>query len=217
MNFKLRSHLSAKASFFHSRSTRIPILTLSIVCMLASQLFAQDEKYQIQLKSRTFTPSTGMSAMTRAHHSSALASQPCTHSYIQFETLPGKGEREALKNRGIELLEYIGGNAYIANLCQQTSLAFAERSMNDPDSHTPIRWIGEILPTDKMTTSLQQNQMAGYAMNQDGTINLKVHLHRDVNYESAKNDINAIVKSINKDSKVFKKLTNFLKLIDYLI
>ena len=48
-----------------------------------------------------------------------------------------------------------------------------------------MRWIGEILPEDKMSSIIQENRIPSKAINPDGTVNLTIMFFKDVSLDDA--------------------------------
>jgi hypothetical protein len=132
------------------------------------------ENYTIQLKSLKFAPQPEIEMGL-----AALRDVPGKgkHMLIQFERIPRQQERNALKATGVKLLDYLPHKAWFASVSKDVTAydLFV----------APVRWIGEIQPTDKISPALLERGAGPWAVNSDGTVNLQVHFFADVGQETA--------------------------------
>ena len=181
------------------RSSIIVLVVSMIPSGIASKQFesvpAQSSGvYKIFLKSRQFVPTPGISPDTRANMTSSPLER--VHVLIQFYHIPNATERHALENVGVNLLTYVHNYAWFASI--------PSASVTKVITTSPTRWIGEILPEDKISPYIQENNFGDWAINPDGTVNLIVEFFSDVSLDNAEHIIeshdgvaNSRVKSIN--------------------
>lgn len=115
-----------------------------IVCILASlttvmvtgQETVAANSAEIMLQARTFVPQT---SAPLAERTSAW------HGIVQFHTLPTAAERSELEAAGVIFHSYIPKNSWLATLPANAAQLSARAN---------VRWIGELLPTDKYDAAL---------------------------------------------------------------
>ncbi|MBU0980205.1 MAG: right-handed parallel beta-helix repeat-containing protein [Nanoarchaeota archaeon] len=131
----------------------------------------QKPGYEILLKSRTFTPEEIVSPQARGQG----------HVIMQFYDIPTQEEREALKAMGITLQDYIPNYAYVAHIETQ-----------DLDSLPDVRAIVPILPTDKISSHIQEDEWLDYALREDGSRYMWTQFHQDVSRQRAETLISEV-------------------------
>ncbi|HSN89287.1 MAG TPA: hypothetical protein VL025_21150, partial [Thermoanaerobaculia bacterium] len=95
--------------------------------------------FTIQLKSRTFTPAPGVERSLSEE--SRVGGRTTTVGLIQLEEAPDDLLRAQLERAGVELLEYVPNNTWMARL---------PADLNRAAGVSGVRWIGRLLPEDKM-------------------------------------------------------------------
>ena len=138
------------------------------------QLFINALRFNTQLidltlRSRTFTPAAGLdpALVTALQGTSGL------HAFAQLTHIPSDEERSALQQIGIRLVNFVGNTLYVAFVTPTP----------DPNSATfvsLVRWLGPILPGDKLDPPVAAGQFASWADNGDGTVKLLMTFHQDV-------------------------------------
>jgi hypothetical protein len=100
---------------------RILGLLVVVLCLGNPVLFSQDSEdpYRIRIGAADLTPREG---------ERASPGQDKKHHVIQFYEIPHSGQRLALEEKGMVLLRYLGGNAYLARL--------------DTGYERPVEWEG---------------------------------------------------------------------------
>src|SRR5690606_27084019 len=97
-----------------------PIFSLiTLLCAwpaLSQRVPAADEtRYKIAFRSGAFTPPKNIDKSSLdALDKKLIRANGKSLVLLQFEVMPGRQERQQLKNDSTELLEYISGNAYLA-------------------------------------------------------------------------------------------------------
>ena len=128
--------------------------------------------FEIRLPSRSFSPA--------AHRPdwSALFARPGTreaHAIVQFSDIPSDQTRAALQNAGVVLGQPLTGRAYIAKIARGIQAS-------SPALRT-IRWLGPLLPDDKIARELLQPQLAAWARRITGRVDLVVKLFPDADLD----------------------------------
>ncbi|MBE9463164.1 S8 family serine peptidase [Dyadobacter subterraneus] len=106
-------------------------LLLKILFLLVlplSVISQNNQNYQIELKSGSFTPEKNVGTGKVESINARLIPDKKIFVVIQFEEIPGPAERERLKAEGIDLLEYIPNNAYTATITGSLSEISLKRS-----------------------------------------------------------------------------------------
>ena len=126
----------------------------------------------IRLKSRSFIPKPGLDASLASQLGPRQAGR--IHMLIQFDRVPSRAERQFLTRKGVTLLNYIPNLAWFASIPASRVTAL------DVLAHTPARWLGLILPEDRIDPFLLSKGAGEWAQNQDGTVKVKVTFFEDV-------------------------------------
>lgn len=150
-----------------------------------------EEDYSINLKSRKFIPEPGIkSDLLSSLKTEITDKKKSSHIMIQFSKLPSLMEKQWLKNKGITLLNYIGGNTWCASLSDAKTLSFTEsEEVKKEPTLSIIRWIGEITPEDKIAPLIKENKIGDWALNTDGKVNLILSYFADVDTNLIKNNL----------------------------
>lgn len=175
---------------------------LCAVCLvMGSLVFSQEaqekaeikKRYDISLKSRKFTPQEGIEAKILSRLQALISvEKKVPHVMIQFKEIPIRIERETLKAEGIELLSYIGGNAWYASLSNVMALRFSEAEVVAKyPSFRLIRWIGDILPEDKISPRIREREAEDWVRTQEGLVELAVKYYGDAVVTEVKNRLEA--------------------------
>ena len=153
------------------------------------------EEYKIFLKSRQFVPTPGVSPSVETKITTSSLER--VHVLMQFQHIPNATERKALEEAGVELLAYVHNNAWFV------SMPSSGVAIEEVTSYS-VRWIGEILPEDKISPYIQENNFGDWAINPNGTVNLIVEFFRDVSLDDAEQIVeshggmtNSRIRSIN--------------------
>jgi len=138
-----------------------------------------EQDYAIKLKSRQFTPPARISMQFLW----ALRTTPLSrlHAFAQFYKQPLAADKELVKKMGIELLYHVNPRLWVASVSKD----FALKDRRIPSL---IRWMGRVLPADKLSPDLQNwNDFPDWALTKDGRVKLSVEFFKDVSPEEAKN------------------------------
>jgi hypothetical protein len=129
-----------------------------------------DRDFTILLKSRQFVPTPGMDKAVEAQLSASPTAR--SHVLVQFDHIPTAEERETLEESGMKLLAYVPHNAWFASVPATVGLS--------DEALTSVRWLGSILPQDKLPAGLWKGQVGPWAVNADGSVSLDVLFFADV-------------------------------------
>lgn len=170
--------------------TSIKHLITIVLCFLASSLafsplVAQQNNtdYTIHFKTKSVVPSNNAHEYT--NEISGLEELTYDNQFfkiIQFFEIPDKSERDALKNAGVTLLDYIPHNAYFASFSNDFSANYLKG--------LGIRSIMDILPDYKLAPALLDVNYPDHAILEDGTISLLVSYYPNL---SPNEVVNAII------------------------
>ncbi|HSG39385.1 MAG TPA: S8 family serine peptidase [Thermoanaerobaculia bacterium] len=103
-----------------------------------------DSPYAIHLKSGSFTPDAGLEPALRDE---VLKARRGTVGLVQLEDAPDETVRAQLAKAGVVLLEYVPNNTWIARL---------PADVTKVESLAGVRWVGRLLPEDKLSPDLAQ-------------------------------------------------------------
>jgi hypothetical protein len=154
------------------------LLLVVILLLIVASASAQepDRDFTILLKSRRFAPALGMDKAMAAQLSASPTGR--SHVLIQFDHIPTAEEREALERAGVKLLAYVPHDAWFASVPATVSLS--------DEALVSARWLGSILPQDKLPAGLWEGQVGPWAVNADGSVNLDVLFFADVPLDEAR-------------------------------
>lgn len=145
------------------------IVILALSFCLSSGLLAQESEdpYRLQLGSVDFTPLPG---------AWAFPSPDNRHLLIQFRELPDAPQRRALKDRGVHLLRYVGGNAYIARV--------TAKDLNQLE-RTGARAILDYTADMKRVRQLGRDERLYMRLQQGEFLDIYIRFHSDILFEQA--------------------------------
>ncbi|HVR99067.1 MAG TPA: S8 family serine peptidase [Thermoanaerobaculia bacterium] len=152
-----------------SRSRRlVPILLAVALAALALPAGAQerqrggksDSPYTVLLRSGAFTPAPGIEPGLEEKAADPRARRV---GLVQLREVPGEEERARLAALGVELLDYIPNNTWIARL---------PADLGRVKALAQVRWIGRLLPEDKLSSQLARSK--GRALRPGVKISLEV-------------------------------------------
>ena len=119
-----------------------------ILCCISSQGQAQ-----MLMNGNELWLSTGQKTLPEEHFLSYESSELVNgkfYRYLQFYKLPGPGEKQLLTNAGVELLDYIPNNTYIAAIPAHLNLALLDARN--------IRAVSIILPEERIAADFDRSE-----------------------------------------------------------
>ena len=149
------------------------------------QLFINAMKFgtqqiELTLRGRTFTPEAGLDNALAA----ALQGTGGLHAFAQLTRIPSDADRAALAAIGVNLVNFIGDTLYVAFVTPTP----------DPDAAAfvdLVRWLGLILPTDKIDPKILAGEFEPWA-DQGDNVKLLVSFHPDVPGAAIENALNGL-------------------------
>ena len=147
---------------------RLPLL--STLVLLCSLLHAQNN-FSIAFRNGTVRPEANLrksfidsfsKKLVRSHNRSLLV--------LQFENIPSEKERKALSANGIELLEYVSGNAFTATVTGDLTLSALIQGR--------ARSVMELSPRQKMNPMLARGFLPAWAVKTKGTVDVWISFPR---------------------------------------
>jgi hypothetical protein len=154
-------------------------------------------KVEIRLRSRKFTPPEDVVTAIQSHVQ--RSGRERVHVLMQFHDIPDTPQRGILGNASISLLNYVPRKAWFASVPRgvtQAQLAGAN-----------VRWIGPILPEDKVFPPILNRGVGSWAVNEDGSVNLEVSFFDDVSLDEARELLVGMGAVIKEESAVSNRLT----------
>lgn len=173
-----------------------------------NQTLAQDDQtgdFRILLKSRDFTPPLGMGPAVEGKLKASTNER--VHVLLQFWRIPTEEEKKALEDAGVQLLAYIPHKAWFASIPTDKTATEEILTPAQAEGMLAIRWIGDIEPADRIALGIRESGVGPWALNDDGTVNLKVTFFKDVALNEARQVIWAHDGTVLEESEAFNKLT----------
>ena len=158
----------------------IAVLGVLTVAADTTSVNLDDRSTEIILKSRQFVPDTGLNYGVKSKlEVLGEVGVEKTHVLMQFYQVPNASEKAALNEYlEVDLQTYIPNNAWFADIpCDSASDIIAQPN---------VRWIGNILPDDKVSPQIRDYGVGAWAVNPNGTANLLVTFFSDVSADEAK-------------------------------
>ncbi len=155
-----------------------------------------NDSYEVALKSGTFTPS-GIEPISLDMREKIDSATSNLHVMLQYdENLTPKDKKE-LESKGIKILEGVTSKTYLASIPPGSESLEAKLGVN----FKRARYVGEILPEDKLSNHLLEGRKAKWAES-DGIVGLNIRFHKDVDawdMEDVLEDMGADVNSVVGD------------------
>src|SRR5215217_1446493 len=141
---------------------RLPFF--SILLFFSSTLPAQN-KFSISLKNGAINPELNIrQTFVDSFNKRAIRINDKAFVVLQFETIPTDNIRKELSANGIELLEYVSGNAYTATIRGNLNSSGITQS--------GIRSIVELTPQQKMNDYFAKGLIPSWAVKASGTVDV---------------------------------------------
>ena len=162
--------------------------TLMLACASQRDLTFGDRKDTIQLKSRKII-------ISREEISPAFFSQlqktslQRLHAFVQLRKRPDLAIKRMMAEKGVQLLFEVEPLFWVASI---------SKKIPPKDAILPslMRWIGEILPEDKIAPDIQQGRFYEGVITEDGQVRLSVDFFKDVSREEARGILEAFTKML---------------------
>ncbi len=154
------------------------IITISTI--IANSFADKDENYsnssdyKIFLQSRNFNP---IREIDNDLKMKIKSNSEKIHVYIQFYDTPKFIDRKRLETEGIKLLSYIPNKAWFASISHDK----IDKILELPD----VRSISEIMPEDKISTSIKEKGFNNYSINKKGEVKIFVFFFDDISLKKS--------------------------------
>ncbi|MFC1708837.1 S8 family serine peptidase [Candidatus Omnitrophota bacterium] len=158
---------------------------------------SSNKQFEIRLKSRRFTPSEDIGRAIASHIQPSKHER--VHVLMQSYDIPDIAQRGILNSAGVELLNYIPHKAWFISVPR----GIAQAQLVNAN----VRWIGPILPKDKLFLPILNRGVGPWAVNSDGSVNLEVSIFKDVSLAEARQVLGGIGALIKEESAVSNRLT----------
>ncbi|MCX6320040.1 MAG: S8 family serine peptidase [Bacteroidetes bacterium] len=177
--------------------TGVLLILLSAPIFLQAQL---SEDYSLALQSGKIVPAQNATSLTK---SSTVFTQSrfddIAYVTIQFYTLPTEGQKEQLKQAGIELLDYIPHLAFTA--------AVDQRFTNDLVSRFGIRSIIQFTPAQKTVPDLLAKSVPAYARKNAGFADVDIVLYKNLSEGKIASAVASLGASVIQYTGAFRMVT----------
>ncbi len=153
----------------------------------------------IYLKSRVVTPGVGIDPEVRKR----LEALPFDriHVLLYLDHIPNAEERERLSKNGVSLLSYIHNNGWLASLPKDR--------LDEVAKISPIRWVGEILPGDKLAGSVRTRKFGNWSYDPvSDTVNLTIFFFRDVPLDEGRKIVSQYKGQIEGDAPTINAIVS---------
>ncbi len=141
-------------------------MLLGIVVCFCSTVLAQNN-FSISFRNGALRPDTNIrQSFVDSFNKRAVRINNKSLVVLQFEKLPNENARKLLSANGIELLEYISGNAYTASVRGKLTAAGLRQAQ--------ARSIVELTPQQKMNSYFAQGKIPSWAVKAAGTVDVWV-------------------------------------------
>jgi hypothetical protein len=145
-----------------------------------------DNGYTIFLTSRQFVPSLGIDQITKSNITTSKLNR--VHILIQFYRVLNNSEKKTLEEAGVKILSPIQNVTWFASIQSDSLEKILQFSF--------LRWIGEVLPEDKIEPKIIKEGVSFWAINPDGTIKLKIKFFEDIPENKAREILGKYAKEI---------------------
>lgn len=188
------------------KSVSVPVIAAVLFCFSAygqvqKNSIGDDARYRLLLKSGSFIPQKNIETK-RVDDVNAKAQRVSGKYFvvIQFETIPNEKEKIQLKQAGIELLDYIPGNAYSATITGSLR----------PDILKAVkaRAVVEMTSEMKMEPRLVTSNFPAWAVKIPGTVDVWISFPKTFSFEEISNEFKAknfdIISTTWKDHRILE-------------
>ncbi|HEX6849654.1 MAG TPA: S8 family serine peptidase, partial [Chitinophagaceae bacterium] len=158
-----------------------PIPFTILLCLFSLVSFSQkDERFALQLRGgKIFTEKNITSELVRAFTERLQKVNGKSFAVLQFEQLPSEAKKQELAAAGVQLLDYISGNAY--TICITKSV-----------DHTVLqnagaRSIFELSPEQKMHPAMAKGIYPSWAIRTPGMLDVWISFPKTISFEEVKN------------------------------
>ncbi|MBU1701562.1 MAG: S8 family serine peptidase [Candidatus Eisenbacteria bacterium] len=133
-------------------------------------------RYEVLHSGSPFTPVAGDYSEGLAELAGS-ADPTGLHMWVQVEELGNKAWRESMAQEGVQLLDYVPRNAWIAKVSPTLTASDLRR--------LGVRWLGALRLEDKVSSHILLNEEAPWAEYEEGAVIYTVTFHKDVTETAA--------------------------------
>jgi Subtilase family/Secretion system C-terminal sorting domain len=180
------------------RPNPIPLIASLLFASLAA-IAQKDSTFPLLLKSGSFIPERNISALSiEQYDRKANRIDGKIFSVIQFEHIPTLEERKELSSAGIELLQYIPGNAYSVSIKNNLSAILLQK--------VKARSIIDLKPEQKMHPLLAKGIIPAWSVKLQGTVDVWISYSKALSFEILSKALNernfTIISTVYKNYNV---------------
>ena len=191
------------------------IYFISLLILLVNLSWAQrldPNQYTITLNEKSITPAADFQEVRKGLKSQRLTNVPlqANHFILQFMSLPTLEEQIKLKSQGINLLNYVQGNAYFVSVTSGFYNIDKSASLN-------LRSLIDILPEYKMNAELVSGNIPDYAKEGENMVKVVVSFFKDIDDAAVIADVSKLKTSHFKMMRIFNQFTASIKRSDIYI
>src|SRR5690242_18406334 len=162
--------------------TALLLVGISFTVNAQKETTSEDVRYRLQLLNSSFVPEKNIAAdKLSLLNKKASRVNGKSFTVIQFENIPTTQERELLKQKGIELLDYIPNNAYTAIIKDSLSLNLLKT--------VKARAVVDISPEQKMLPDMAKGIFPPHAIKIPGTVDLYITYPKSFSYEMVSEEL----------------------------
>ena len=190
-----------------------PVIFFCVCLIFSAVLMAQKSQYyEILVRSGKFVPEQNAKTVTgnlKIFTDSRFLNKH--YLVIQFASLPTNVEKQALKNAGIQLIDYIPNNAFAASVSAGIDLTVLKISQ--------ARSIFNFTTAQKTIATLLQGNFPGHAVKSNGTTDLTITTYEKLSTADVASSFNALGATMLQELPMFKNFViripqqNFTKLV----
>jgi len=134
----------------------------------------ESPSFVIDLANRSFEPDPGVDPALLELLGSAEVR--AAHGIVQLNRVPTPEDRTALRSAGVELQQFLGGTAYLAEF----------DGTADPESIASVaRWAGLLVAQDKVSRDLWEGEYEDWAVTDDSRVRVLVSFHAGTSPDAA--------------------------------
>ena len=154
-----------------------PILILSGFLLISFSSFSQkDSLFALRLRSGNFIPQKNITQETVSNISKRLQKvNGKSFAILQFDQLPTAQQKMELAAAGMELMEYVTGNAYHISFNKELDFEFLQKA--------GARAIFELTPEQKMHPAMAKGIFPSWGTKTPGLIDVRVSFPKTISFE----------------------------------
>lgn len=176
---------------------------LAILLFLLSALLSfgqQKADYNINLHSGKFIPEQNIKGISK--NAAVFAESKFNNKYyvaIQFTALPSDNDKKALQNAGVQLMDYLPSNAYLAAVEENFNVAVLQS--------VPARAVFQLKGAHKTVPAFMQGKFPDYAVKASGTVDLTITTYEQFSIAQVSSSLAAAGAEILGEAPLFKNFT----------